>query len=103
MHVKKGDTVLVLTGKDAGKKGKVLRVIPEEQRVIVEKVNIVKRHMRPTRQFPQGGIIEKEAPIHASNVMLVCPKCSRPTRIGHRILPEGKKSRVCKKCGELID
>nr|WP_156779943.1 50S ribosomal protein L24 [Ammonifex degensii] len=103
MHVKKGDTVLVLTGKDAGKKGKVLRVIPEEQRVIVEKVNIVKRHMRPTRQFPQGGIIEKEAPIHASNVMLVCTKCGRPTRVGHRILPEGKKVRVCKKCGEPID
>ncbi|ACX52608.1 ribosomal protein L24 [Ammonifex degensii KC4] len=103
VHVKKGDTVLVLTGKDAGKKGKVLRVIPEEQRVIVEKVNIVKRHMRPTRQFPQGGIIEKEAPIHASNVMLVCTKCGRPTRVGHRILPEGKKVRVCKKCGEPID
>lgn len=102
VHVKKGDTVLVLRGKDAGKKGKVLSVLPEKQRVIVEKVNIVKRHSRPTRQLPQGGIIEKEAPIHASNVMLICGKCHRPTRVGRRFLEDGTKVRLCKKCGEVL-
>ncbi|MGI9953018.1 50S ribosomal protein L24 [Moorellaceae bacterium AZ2] len=103
MHVRKGDTVVVIAGKDKGKKGKVLRVIPSEQRVVVEGVNIVKRHMRPNPQLQQGGIIEKEAPLHSSNVMLVCTKCDQPTRIGRRILADGQKVRVCKKCGEVID
>ncbi|MEW6192167.1 MAG: 50S ribosomal protein L24 [Bacillota bacterium] len=102
VHVKKGDTVLVIRGKDAGKKGKVLTVFPERQRLVVEKVNIVKRHSRPTRQLPQGGIIEKEAPIHASNVMLVCEKCHKPTRVGRRLLEDGTKVRFCKKCGEIV-
>ncbi|MEW6572438.1 MAG: 50S ribosomal protein L24 [Bacillota bacterium] len=102
VHVKKGDTVVVLRGKDAGKKGKVLTVFPKEHRVVVEKVNIVKRHTRPTRRIPQGGIMEKEAPIHASNVMLVCGKCHKPTRVGRRILEDGNKVRFCKKCGEVL-
>jgi large subunit ribosomal protein L24 len=102
VHVKKGDTVMVIRGKDAGRKGKVLSVLPEQQRVIVEKVNVVKRHSRPTRQLPQGGIMEKEAAIHASNVMLVCGKCHKPTRVGHRILENEAKVRVCKRCGEIL-
>ncbi|MGB9859105.1 MAG: 50S ribosomal protein L24 [Moorellaceae bacterium] len=103
IHVRKGDTVVVITGKDKGKRGKVLRVMPSERRVVVEGVNIVKRHMRPTPKLQQGGIIEKEAPLDSSNVMLVCTKCDKPTRVGRRILPDGTKVRVCKKCGEVID
>ncbi|MGB9802952.1 MAG: 50S ribosomal protein L24 [Desulfofundulus sp.] len=102
LHVRKGDTVLVLTGKYAGKKGKVLAALPAKGRVIVEGVNIVKRHTRPNPRMPQGGIVEKEAPIHASNVMLVCNKCNKPTRIGKKFLEDGKKVRVCKKCGEEL-
>lgn len=103
VHVKKGDTVLVITGKDAGKKGKVLTVFPKEQRVIVEGVNVVKRHTKPNKKMPQGGIVEKEAPIASSNVMLYCNKCNNPTRIGRKFLDDGTKVRVCKKCGEVID
>ncbi|HHP50885.1 MAG TPA: 50S ribosomal protein L24 [Moorella mulderi] len=103
VHVKKGDLVMVIKGKDAGKKGKVLRVIPKEGRVVVEGVNIVKKHTRPTPKMPQGGIIEKEAPMSSSKVMLFCTKCNRPTRIGKRFLADGKKVRYCKKCGEVID
>ncbi|MGB9791409.1 MAG: 50S ribosomal protein L24 [Thermacetogeniaceae bacterium] len=102
VHVRKGDTVLVITGKDAGKRGKVLQVIPSKQRVIVEGVNIVKRHMKPTRALPQGGIIEKEAPIASSNVMLICTKCNQPTRIAKKLVDD-KYYRACKKCGEIID
>jgi len=103
VHVKKGDTVLVITGKSAGKKGKVLTVLPSKQRVIVEGVNIIKRHTKPTQQMPQGGIVEKEAAIHSSNVMLFCNKCNNPTRVARKILSDGKKVRVCKKCGEVLD
>ena len=103
VHVKKGDLVMVIKGKDAGKKGKVLRVIPKEGRVVVEGVNIVKKHTRPTPKMPQGGIIEKEAPMSSSKVMLFCTKCNRPTRVGKRFLADGKKVRYCKKCGEVID
>ncbi|MBC7075431.1 MAG: 50S ribosomal protein L24 [Syntrophomonadaceae bacterium] len=103
MHVKKGDTVVVITGKDVGKKGKVLRVLPKENRVIVEGVNRVKRHQRPSRAIPQGGILQIEAPLHASNVMLLCTKCKKPTRVGKKILDNNEKVRVCKKCGEIID
>ena len=102
LHVKKGDTVKVLIGKDRGKEGKILRSIPETERVVVEKVNMMKKAMRPTQQNPQGGISTMEAPIHVSNVMLVCPSCSKPTRVGHRIDDAGKKVRVCKKCGKDI-
>lgn len=103
LHVKKGDTVKVLAGKDAGKEGKVLRTIPEKERVVVEKLNMIKKAMRPTQANPQGGINTIEAPMNASNVMLVCPKCNKPTRASRRRDDAGKKIRVCKKCGADID
>lgn len=103
MHIKKGDTVQITTGKDAGKKGKVLKVIPRTNRVVVEGANRVKKHQRPTRALPQGGILKIESPLHASNVMLVCNKCHRPTRVGKTILDNGEKVRVCKKCNEIMD
>ena len=103
MHVKKGDTVKILSGKDKGKTGEILRSIPQRQRVVVEKVNMVKKAMRPTQQNPQGGIMSVEAPIHVSNVMVVCPECKQPTRVSHRVNEAGKKVRVCKKCGKDID
>lgn len=102
LNVKKGDTVKVITGKDSGKEGKILRAIPETERVVVEKLNIMKKALRPTQQNPQGGISSIEAPIHVSNVMLVCPKCNKATRVGHKI-ENGKKVRVCKKCNAEID
>jgi large subunit ribosomal protein L24 len=100
--IKKNDKVIILTGKEQGKIGTVLKVNSEKQRAIVEKVNMVKRHTKPGTAQSQGGIIEKEAPIHISNLMLVCNRCAEPTRIGKRILEDGSKARVCKKCGELI-
>lgn len=103
VHVKKGDLVQVITGKDAGKKGKVIEVIPKKNRVVVEKVNVVKRHTRPTQKLPQGGILEKEAAIDASNVMIFCSKCDRPVRIAHKFLENGDKVRICRKCGEALD
>ncbi len=102
-HVKRGDTVVVIGGKERGKRGKVLVVLPNRQRVIVEKVNMIKRHQRPTQKLRQGGIIEREGALHLSNVMVVCGKCDRPTKTGVQILAEGKKTRVCKRCGEIID
>jgi large subunit ribosomal protein L24 len=103
LHVKRGDTVAVLTGKERGKRGKVLRVLPERRRVIVEKVNMIKKHQRPTQKLRQGGIIEREGSLDLSNVMVVCTKCDRPARTGIRQLAEGKKVRVCKRCGEIVD
>lgn len=103
LNVRKGDTVKVLKGKDSGKEGKILRAIPETNRVVVEKINMMKKAMRPTQQNPQGGISSMEAPLHASNVMLVCPQCKKPTRVGHRIDDANKKHRVCKKCNKDID
>ena len=103
LHVKKGDTVKVLSGKDKGKQGKILRAIPAKERVVVEGVNIVKKAQRPTQQNPQGGITTMEAPLNESNVMLVCPKCNEATRTGKRVNEAGKKVRVCKKCGQDID
>lgn len=103
VNIKKGDTVLVTAGKDAGKKGKVLRVIPDDQRVVIEGINRVKKHQKPSRALPQGGILRIEAPIHASNVMLVCSRCNRPTRLGHKFLSSDEKVRICKKCGEVLD
>lgn len=102
-HVKKGDTVVVITGKDKGKKSKVVSVEPQKGRLIVSGVNTVKRHSRPTQKLPRGGIIEKDAPINISNVMLFCKKCSKPTRIGKKTLSDGTRTRVCKKCGEVLD
>ncbi|RNL41332.1 50S ribosomal protein L24 [Paraeggerthella hongkongensis] len=103
MNIKKGDKVKVLSGKDKGKESTVLRALPQKQRVVVEKVGVVKKALRPTQQNPQGGIASVEAPIHVSNVMLVCPACKQPTRVSKRFTDEGKKVRVCKKCGKDID
>lgn len=104
MHVKKGDRVKVLAGKDKGKEGVILRSLPQKQRVVVEKVNMIKKAMSPTQQNPQGGISSKEAPIHVSNVQLICPHCKKPTRVGRK-REEGKRGvvRVCKKCNKAID
>jgi large subunit ribosomal protein L24 len=100
----KSDTVVVLSGNYRGKTGKVLKVFPEKDQVVVEGVNMIKKHSRPTQQLPQGGIIEKEGPIHVSNLKVVCPKCNRPTRVGVRILEDKSKVRYCKHpdCGEII-
>ena len=109
MNIKKGDTVRVLSGKDKGKEGQVVRSLPSKQRVVVEKVNMVKKAMRPTQQNPQGGIMSVEAPIHVSNVMVVCPECKQPTRVSHRVNEAGKKVRVCSgkrdgaPCGHKFD
>ncbi|MGE5580796.1 MAG: 50S ribosomal protein L24 [Bacillota bacterium] len=102
MNIKKDDTVLVISGKYAGKKGKVLRARPAEDRVVVQGVNMQKKHQKPTKDLPQGGIIEAEGPIQRSNVMLVCPKCGKPSRLRAKVVGE-KKVRVCGKCGEAID
>ncbi len=98
MNVRKGDQVEVISGKDKGKRGEVLRAMPADEKVIVEGVAIVKKHQKANQAGQQGGIIEKEAAIHVSNVMLVCPTCGKRTRIGHEVV-DGKKVRVCKKCG----
>ncbi len=103
LFIKNTDKVVVLTGKEKGKIGTVLKINAEKSRVIVEKINMVKRHTKPGGKKAQGGIVEKEASIHISNVMLVCNKCAEPSRIGKRILEDGSKVRVCKKCGELLD
>ncbi|MFT8318417.1 MAG: 50S ribosomal protein L24 [Sporolactobacillus sp.] len=102
MHVKKGDKVQVITGKDKGKQGVILAAYPAKERVLVEGVNVIKKHSKPTQASPQGGIIEREAPIHVSNVMLLDPKTNEPTRVGHKVV-DGKKVRVSKKSGETID
>lgn len=103
MHVKKGDTVVVISGKDKGKKGKVLVAMPKENRVIVEGVNMITKHQKPSAKVQQGGIIHQEGPIHVSNVMLWDPKAKAPTRVGYKILENGKKVRVSKKSGEVIE
>lgn len=103
LGIKRGDTAVVISGKNKGKSGRVLSVLPSKERVIIEGLNIVKKHMKPNKKYTQGGIIEKEAPIHISNVMLMCPKCNKPTRIGNTVFDDGKKLRRCKKCNELID
>jgi len=102
MSIRKDDTVIVLSGKDKGKTGKVLKAEPKTGKVIVEKVNVVSRHTKPRQQGEEGGILKKEAPIYASKVMRVCPKCNKPTRPAHKLLADGKKVRVCKKCGAEI-
>lgn len=103
MKVRKGDTVVIIAGKDRGKKGKVRRVLPMEERVIVEGLNMVKRHSRTRGRARQAGIIELEAPIHISSVMLLCSKCGKYARVGFRFLSDGSKVRVCRSCGETID
>ncbi len=102
MSIRKGDQVIVLSGKDRGRQGKVLQVIPSEGKVVVEKINLVSRHTKPRQQGEQGGIIKKEAPIYACKVQRVCPKCNKPTRPAHKMLADGSKVRVCKKCGAEI-
>ena len=102
MSIRTGDKVKVIAGKDKGKEAKVLAVYPHKERVVVERVNMIKKATRPTQKNPKGGILEIEAPIHVSNVMLVCPKCSQPTRIGRK-REDGTRVRVCKKCGNDID
>ena len=102
--IRRNDTVVVTTGKDNGKRGRVLKVLPVRNRLIVEGVNIIKRHTRPNPQKNiKGGIVEREASLHASNVRLVCPECSAMTRVGHRILNDGRKVRICRKCEGVVD
>ena len=103
VRLKQNDLVEVISGKEAGKTGKVLKVLREKNQVLVEKVNMIKRHTRPSPQTGQGGIVEKEAPLRVAKVMLICPKCATATRIRLTKTAEGKKSRVCLKCKELID
>lgn len=103
MHIKKGDNVVVIAGKEKGKKGRVLLVSPTNNRAIVEALNMATHHERPSRRSPQGGLVQKEAPIHASNLMVVCPKCGKPARLGRVYLEDGSKARVCKQCSEIID
>jgi len=103
LHVKKGDTVKVISGKDAGKIGKVVAAMPQSGRVIVEGVNMITRHVKPRSMTNPGGRIEQEGPIYASKVMLVCGKCNKPTRVAHKFLDNGAKVRVCKHCGEVLD
>jgi large subunit ribosomal protein L24 len=103
MHVKKDDTVVVISGKDRGKKGRVIAAYPKQDRVLVEGVNMVKKHARPSQQNPQGGILNQEAPIHVSNVMIVDPKLGVPSRVGYKVLDNGKKVRIAKKSGEALD
>ena len=102
VHVKTGDTVVVLSGKDKGKKGKVLAVSPKEGKVIVEKINIVSKHIKPRRMGEPGGIIKAEGAMHASKIQIVCPRCKKPTRVGHKLYEDGTKSRICVKCGEAL-
>jgi large subunit ribosomal protein L24 len=105
MNIRKDDTVIVLCGKDKGKKGKVIKMLTKGilPRAVVEGVNVYKKSLRPTQKMPQGGIIDKELPIYISKLMVICPTCNQPVRIGKKRLATGKLARTCKKCGELID
>ena len=98
MHIKTNDTVIILAGRDKGKQGKVMSADPKSGKVLVEGINVAKRHKKPRKQGEPGGIITKETPIYASKVMRICPRCNKPTRPEHRIDEDGKKSRICKKC-----
>jgi large subunit ribosomal protein L24 len=101
--IKKDDFVRIIAGRDRGKQGKVLQVYPKDGRLRVERIHMIKRHTRPTQQMQQGGIIEREGTIHISNVMLLCTRCNRGVRVGHQVLDDGKKVRVCRRCGDVLD
>lgn len=103
MHVRRGDLVAVIAGKERGKRGKVLRVLADSGRVLVEKVNMIKKHQRPTQKLRQGGIIEREGPLAAASVLVVCGRCDRAVRTGTKFLADERKIRICKRCGEPID
>lgn len=103
VHVRRGDTVAVIAGKERGKRGKVLRVRAADGRVLIEHVNMIKKHQRPTQKLRQGGIIEREGLLALSNVLLVCGRCDKPVRTGIKALADGRKLRVCKRCGEPVD
>ena len=102
MNIRKNDRVIVMSGDDRGKEGKVLKVFPQKQRVIVEGVNFIKRHTRPTQTNQQGGILEKEASIHHSNLMVVCEKCGRGVKVSTKLLEDGRRVRICHRCGEML-
>lgn len=102
LGIRSEDMVVVITGREKGKRAKVLKVL-DNGRALVEKLNLVKKHAKPTKANPQGGVVQKEASIHASNLMFYCPKCDKGVRLGAKILGDGKKVRVCKKCGEILD
>ena len=103
-RIRKDDKVMVITGKDAGKIGKVLKILRKKDKVLVEKVNVAKRHMRANPYIQQpGGIVEKEMPIHVSNLMVVCSACAKPTKVGYKYTQDGKKVRFCKKCNEVME
>ena len=101
--IRKNDQVMIVKGKEQGKTGRVIRVIPDKRHVLIEKLNMVKRHTKPSAKYKQGGIIEKEAPLAISNVMLLCDKCKGPVRVGRKVLEDGKRVRLCKKCGEVFE
>ena len=104
LSVRKNDEVQVIAGRDAGKRGRVLRVLPDKVRVVVEGVNVIKRHTKPNPQRQiKGGVVEREAPLHASNVQLVCPECGKATRVGRKVLGDGRKVRICRKCEGVVD
>jgi large subunit ribosomal protein L24 len=103
VQIRKNDSVMVIGGKERGKTGKVLRVLSDKDTVIIERLNIVKRHSKPRGPQQAGGIVEKEAPIHVSNVMFMCDKCNAPVRIGHKLLADGSKIRICRRCNEAVD
>jgi large subunit ribosomal protein L24 len=103
VQIRKNDSVIVIGGKERGKTGKVLRVLPEKDAVVIERLNMVKRHTKPRGPQQPGGIVEKEAAIHASNIMILCDKCNAPVRIGHKTLADGKKIRICRRCNEALD
>jgi len=100
--IRKNDTVMVITGKFKGKTGKVIEILPGTQRALVEKLNVVKRHQKPTQKLPQGGIVEKEASLDISNLLIYCSKCKKGVRIGVKLAKDGQKNRICKKCGENL-
>jgi large subunit ribosomal protein L24 len=102
VHVKTGDTVMVISGDDKGKRGKVMAVSPKEGKVIVEGVNMVSKHVKPRRMGEAGGILKAEGAMYASKVQIICPRCKKPTRIGHKLNEDGTKSRTCAKCGEIL-
>ena len=103
MQIRKNDSVMVIAGKERGKTGKVLRVLADRSAIIVERTNLVKRHTKPRGPQQPGGIVEKEAPIHASNIMIMCDKCNAPVRVGHKDLSDGTKIRICRRCKEALD